>query len=183
MTVERQAPCKINLLLNILRRRPDNFHELETVMHPLPLHDTLRFSLARCGVELDTNVPGLPVDERNLVVRAANAFLAAARIQAGLRINLEKRVPLAAGLGGGSSDAAMTLDALNQLFDHPLSPEEVRALAAGLGSDVPFFLQRHPAIATGRGEQIEPITDPLRALGGKCALLVYPGFGVPTAWA
>jgi 4-diphosphocytidyl-2-C-methyl-D-erythritol kinase len=108
--------------------------------------------------------------------------LKAAGIVEGLRIHLEKRIPLAAGLGGGSGNAAITLLALNELFGEPLADRTIGEIAALLGSDVPFFLQSQPALATGRGEIIEPLA-PFPALRGLSLVLVHPGFGVSTAWA
>jgi len=178
----RQSPCKVNLLLNILRRRPDGFHELETVMQPVALHDELEFSRGGAGVDLSCNHPTLPTDHTNLVHRAATAFLAAIASTEGLRIHLRKHLPLAAGLGGGSANAACTLRALNDLFGQPLAGHPLHALAAKLGSDVPFFLQDGPALGTGRGEQIEALA-PFPALQGKFILLVHPGFGISTPWA
>ena len=99
-----------------------------------------------------------------------------------MKIHLEKKIPLAAGLGGGSGNAATTLLALNELFGQPLSGEKLRELAASLGSDIPFFLQNLPALATGRGEVIQPL-DPFPALRGKAFLLIHPGFGISTPWA
>src|SRR5207249_1297785 len=119
---------------------------------------------------------------RNLVHRAATAFLQAAKITDGVQIHLEKHLPLAAGLGGGSGNAATTLLALNELFAAPLTSEQLHGIAAGLGSDIPFFLQTKPALATGRGERIQPL-DFFPALHGAWFLLVYPGFGIPTPWA
>jgi 4-diphosphocytidyl-2-C-methyl-D-erythritol kinase len=182
MTLLRLSGCKVNLLLNILHRRPDGFHELETVMQPVPLCDELTFTRHPSGVELSCNDAQLPVDAGNLVHRAATAFLAAANCQEGVRIRLEKRIPLAAGLGGGSGNAATTLLALNELFGQPLTAPRLHELAATLGSDVPFFLQTGPALATGRGEQIEP-QPPFPALRGTTLLLIHPGFGIATAWA
>ena len=182
MTLERHSPCKVNLILNILGRRSDGFHELETVMMPVPLTDLLEFHRRPTGVRLTCNHPELPVDGGNLVYRAAEQFIAAAGISEGVDIRLEKRLPLAAGLGGGSANAAVTLRALNELFGQPLSGEQLVTLAAGLGSDVPFFLQDGPALATGRGERVESL-DSFTALKGCGLILVHPGFGVPTAWA
>ena len=182
MTLEKLAPCKVNLLLNVLGPRPDGFHELETIFHPIPIHDTLRFTRARRGLQLTCNLPSLPTDSRNLVYRAAQLFLHAAQIQDGIQLHLEKQVPLAAGLGGGSSNAAVALLGLNELFDHPLSPPTLHALATRCGSDVPFFLQNRPALATGRGEHITPL-DFFPALRGAAFLLCHPGFGISTAWA
>ena len=182
MAIEKQSPCKVNLLLNILGRRSDGFHELETVMHPVGICDRLAFARNAGGVELTCSDPALPADGKNLVHRAATAFLQAAGIPEGVRIHLEKKIPLAAGLGGGSGNAAVTLLGLNELFDHPLAPERLAGLAAALGSDVPFFLQNGPALATGRGEKIVPC-PPFPALRGAAFLLIHPGFGISTAWA
>src|SRR5208283_4141873 len=102
MTIQRPSPCKVNLLLNILSKRPDGYHELETVMHPVAVFDRLTFERGGCGVELTCSEPGLPTDSRNLAHRAASAFLLAARVSEGVRLHLEKSVPVAAGLGGGS---------------------------------------------------------------------------------
>jgi len=181
-SLEKDSPCKVNLLLNILGKRPDGFHELETVMHPVRVCDHLVFSRGGSGIQLSCSDPALPTDSRNLVNRAAAAFLQAAGMTEGVRIHLEKRFPLAAGLGGGSGNAATTLLALDELFDRPLRPDELRALAAALGSDIPFFLQSKPALAIGRGEKIIAC-EPFPALRGAFFLLIHPGFGISTAWA
>ncbi len=182
MPLEKNSPCKVNLLLNILGRRADGFHELETVLQPIALCD--RLTVERCGgaVELSCSDATLPVDSRNLVHRAATGFLQAAKVRGGVRIHLEKKIPLAAGLGGGSGNAATTLLALNELFGQPLPAAKLNELAAALGSDVPFFLQAKPALATGRGETIQPL-DFFPALCGRAFLLIHPGFGIATAWA
>jgi len=182
MALERKSPCKVNLLLNILGPRPDGFHELETVMHPVNLFDDIQFERGGRGIQLTCNESLLPADSRNLVYRAADAFLKLHRPRDGVRIHLQKKIPLAAGLGGGSGNAATTLLALNELFDRPLATAKLHELAASLGSDVPFFLQNRPALATGRGEQIRPL-DFFAALRGKAFLLIHPGFGIATAWA
>jgi len=182
VTLEKASPCKVNLLLNILGKRSDGFHELETVMHPVNLCDHLTFKRGGSGVSLTCSDATLPTDARNLVQRAVATFLLAAQISDGVQIHLEKRIPLAAGLGGGSGNAATTLLGLNELFGAPLPAEKLRELAAALGSDVPFFLQSKPALATGRGEQIRPL-DFFPALRGAVFLLIHPGFGISTAWA
>jgi 4-diphosphocytidyl-2-C-methyl-D-erythritol kinase len=182
MSLELTSPCKVNLLLNILGRRADGFHELETVLHPVRLCDRLRLARGGDSVRLTCNPPGLPTDAGNLVFRATEAFLREAGIKEGVQIHLEKRIPLAAGLGGGSGNAATTLRGLNELFGQPLAPNGLQRLAAALGSDVPFFLQNQPALATGRGEQIQPL-DSFAAMQGKAFLLLHPGFGIATAWA
>jgi len=180
--VLRQSPCKVNLLLNILRKREDGFHELETIMQPVRLCDQIMVDQAAAGITLTCNLPTLAVDGTNLVHRAATAFLAAASITAGVKIHLEKNIPLAAGLGGGSGNAAHTLCALNELFGLPINPAQLNDLAAALGSDVPFFLQSQPALACGRGELVQPL-EPFLALRGAHILLIHPGFGISTAWA
>jgi 4-diphosphocytidyl-2-C-methyl-D-erythritol kinase len=182
MPLEKHSSCKVNLLLNILGKRPDGFHELETVMHPVALHDDLSFERGGTNIQLSCNDPSLPTNSRNLVYAAAEKFLTAAGIKEGLRIHLEKRIPVSAGLGGGSGNAATALLALNELFGHPLKHEELVKLAAALGSDIPFFLQNRPALATGRGEIIAPL-DFFPALAGCWLVLIHPGFGVSTAWA
>jgi 4-diphosphocytidyl-2-C-methyl-D-erythritol kinase len=176
------SPCKVNLLLNILGRRPDGFHEIETVMQPVNFCDELYFERGGNSVELSCSEKSLPTDSKNLVHRAATAFLAAAKISEGVKIHLEKRIPLAAGLGGGSGNAATTLLGLNKLFGSPLPPAKLGELAATLGSDINFFLQDKPALATGRGEHVESL-EHFPALRGKAFFLVHPGFGISTPWA
>lgn len=180
MAIEWQSHCKVNLILNILGRRADGFHELETVMQPIPICDRLAIAAAPAGIRLTCSDPALPTDEGNLVYRAAQKFLAAASLASGVEIHLEKKIPLAAGLGGGSGNAAATLLGLNELFGKPLA--DLQPLAAELGSDVPFFLQNGPALALGRGEKVEPLA-PFPLLQGRWLLLIHPGFGVSTAWA
>lgn len=182
MTLEKTSPCKVNLLLNILGRRADGFHDLETIFYPVNVCDRLTFAPAPAGIELTCSAPALPTDSSNLVHRAASAFLQAAGIGSGVRIHLEKQLPLAAGLGGGSANAAITLLGLNEMFGHPLADARLHIVAATLGSDVNFFLQPKPALATGRGEQIQPL-DFFPALRGTTMLLIHPGFGIATAWA
>lgn len=182
MRLELKSPCKVNLLLNILGRRPDGFHELETVMQPVKLCDDLEFERVDSGVQLSCNHPALPTDSKNLVHRAAARFLEAAGISSGVKIHLEKKIPLAAGLGGGSGNAATTLLALNELFGLPLTMQQLDEIAGGLGSDVPFFLYNQPALAVGRGEKVS-LLENFPALQGRAFFLVHPGFGISTPWA
>jgi 4-diphosphocytidyl-2-C-methyl-D-erythritol kinase len=182
MSITRLSGCKVNLLLNILGRRPDGYHDLETLFLPVPLHDRLSFERLGAGVELSCSRADLPVDGANLVHRAATAFLREAGIREGVRIHLEKHIPMAAGLGGGSGNAAQTLVGLNELFGRPLDFGTLDRLAAGLGSDVNFFLQERPALAVGRGEQVTPL-EPFQVLSGRALFLHHPGFGISTAWA
>jgi 4-diphosphocytidyl-2-C-methyl-D-erythritol kinase len=182
MPLEKKSPCKVNLLLNILGKRADGFHELETIMQPVNFCDELVFERGGSGVQLSCSDKTLPVNSKNLVFRAAKKILKAAKIRDGVKIHLEKKIPLAAGLGGGSGDAATTLLALNELFSRPLAPEKLFEIAAALGSDIPFFLQDKPALANGRGEKIQPLEN-FPALKGKAFLLIHPGFGISTPWA
>ncbi len=170
------------MLLNILGKRPDGFHELETIMQPVNFCDELAFERGGTGIQLSCSDPVLPVDGTNLVHRAASAFFGAAKITEGVKIHLEKRIPLAAGLGGGSGNAAITLRGLNELFGSPLAAPRIGELAAALGSDINFFLQDKPALATGRGERVESLA-PFPALHGKTFFLFHPGFGISTPWA
>ncbi|MFO1457922.1 MAG: 4-(cytidine 5'-diphospho)-2-C-methyl-D-erythritol kinase [Verrucomicrobiota bacterium] len=182
MPLIRRSPCKVNFVLNILGRRSDGFHDLETLFFPVPAFDEISFEAAAAGIALTCSHPDLPVDSSNLVYRAAEGFLREARISSGVRIHLDKLLPLSAGIGAGSANAAVTLLALNELFGGPLTPSSLDSLAAGLGSDVNFFLQEGPALATGRGERIQPL--PLfTCLTGHALLMFHPGFGVPTPWA
>ena len=153
VSVEKNSFCKVNLLLNILGRRPDGFHELETVMQPLNFCDRLILARGEHGVQLTCSDPQLPVDAQNLVHRAATAFLQTAGISEGVKAHLEKRIPLAAGLGGGSGNAAATLLGLNELFGGPLGPEQLHGIAAELGSDIPFFSANQTGAGDGAGRK------------------------------
>ena len=183
MTLTRASHCKVNLLLDVLGKRADGFHELETILYPVPFCDQLQFeSTPKPGINLTCSDPALPVGQGNLVFDAAAAFFQKAQPETGIQIHLEKRLPIAAGLGGGSGNAAQTLRGLNEIFGQPLTMNQLAELAASLGSDIPFFLQDAPALGTGRGETIVPL-PPSRALRGTFILLVNLGFGVSTPWA
>jgi 4-diphosphocytidyl-2-C-methyl-D-erythritol kinase len=174
------APAKVNLSLRVLSRREDGFHELESLMCPVSIFDTLDVTLrAEGGLEFTCDDPTLPVGDDNLVVRAARLFCGARGIEPNVRIALTKHIPHGAGLGGGSSDAATTLLALDRLFETQLSREALSAMAADLGSDVPFFIYQSAAMIRGRGERVESVAFP-HALP---LLLIKPPFGVPTPWA
>lgn len=172
----RSAPAKINLFLRVLGKREDGYHQLKTLMIKLPgLADELTFSDSE-AFAFSCSDPGVPADETNLVVKAVRAFEAAAASTCRLTIHLRKNVPHGAGLGGGSSDAATTLLALNEIHDRPLTDKQIHDLAAGLGSDIPFFLVPGAAICTGRGEIITPAESP----PPLHLLLLKPGFAVST---
>ena len=154
------SPAKLNLNLRILGKRPDGFHEIQTLMVQLPgLADTLTISPAT-AFSFTCSDPSLPTDSRNLVVKAASAFSHAAREPLHLHIHLEKLIPHGAGLGGGSSNAAHTLLALNNRFNQPLKSADLHSIATSLGSDIPFFLTPGAATCTGRGEIITPAPSP-----------------------
>jgi 4-diphosphocytidyl-2-C-methyl-D-erythritol kinase len=169
------AAAKVNLTLEVLNRRPDGYHEISTVMHAVDLSDRLVLEDADV-CEVHTSAPGVPTDERNLALRAALMLREAAKVERGVLITLEKRIPVAAGLGGGSTDAAAVLLGLNRLWDLGWSAEALEGLAMGLGMDVPFFLRGGAAVGTGRGEQ-------LSRLGGSSLglVLVNPRFPISTA--
>ena len=174
------APAKINLYLHILGRRADGFHELETLMTPISLGDTIDIDLIPNGaIEFTCSDPALSDAKDNLATKAARVFLEEFKLTTGVRIHLDKAVPVGAGLGGGSSDAAAVLLALRVLTKTDAPDSKLAELAARLGSDIPFFIYKTAAICKGRGEIIEPITLSENYQG----LLVHPGFGVSTPWA
>ena len=179
------APAKINLSLRVLGRRADGFHEIETLMVPLSLADDLRVTpvgdAAPESITLSCNDPTLPTDERNLAYRAAKLFggcLEGARMP-GVHIDLTKHIPHGAGLGGGSSDAATVLLAMNELSGSRFGVAQLARMAEKLGSDVPFFVYRSAAFCGGRGERVQPrgFADSLPLL------LIKPVFSIPTPWA
>jgi 4-diphosphocytidyl-2-C-methyl-D-erythritol kinase len=174
------APAKVNLILRILDRRPDGYHNLWSIMHTVALEDavTMRASSQR-GIRLACNVGGLSVDHTNLVWRAASAVLDRAQLSVGVDVELYKRVPMGAGLGGGSSDAAATILGLNQSLQLGWSREKMAEVGQALGSDVAFFLFAPSAIVSGRGESVRPVTIE----GGRWIVLVKPTFGIETKWA
>lgn len=179
-SISLSAPAKINLSLRILGKRPDGFHELETLMVPIRLADEIEITHAPAhGVSLVCNDPEIPTGAENLCVRAVEAFREETGIAHGISISLMKRIPHGAGLGGGSSDAAAVLKGLNDLFEEPLVPEELQLLASSLGSDVPFFLHGGAAWCRGRGEILEEAP----AVPDRTVMLIKPPFPVPTAWA
>jgi 4-diphosphocytidyl-2-C-methyl-D-erythritol kinase len=170
------SPAKINLTLEILGKRPDGFHELATWMLPVGLYDSIEIEPAAVP-SFQSNVPGLDKDPSNLVSRAADLFNRTASIDTAYAIHLEKKIPIGAGLGGGSSNAAATLRLLNEIHNSRFRPEELETLAAKLGSDVAFFIAGRSAWCSGRGERIEPRLFP----EDLWVCLFKPGFGISTA--
>lgn len=159
--VYEKAPAKINLLLDVLYKRDDGYHELETVMTMVDLADRLELEdLAEDRIELVSQSGVVPLDERNLAFQAARLLKERCRVSRGVRIVLDKRVPVAAGLGGGSSDAAAVLRGLNRLWRLGLSGRELEELGAELGSDVPYCVRGGTAVARGRGERLETVPSP-----------------------
>ncbi|MFA5111900.1 MAG: 4-(cytidine 5'-diphospho)-2-C-methyl-D-erythritol kinase [Desulfobaccales bacterium] len=171
------CPAKVNLYLRIVGGRPDGYHDLVTVMQPLTLADELSVTPAGENISLTCDAVELPRGEDNLVWRAAARFREETGLKLGVRLNLRKKIPVAAGLGGGSSDAAGTLLALNDLAGRPLTDAALHRLAASLGADVPFFLRREPAVGRGIGTLLSPVT-----LKPYWYLLVNPGVALSTRW-
>ncbi len=167
--------AKINLYLRVLGKRADGFHELFTVFQTVTLHDDITFAESEC-IELTCSNKGIPTDEKNLIVKAANLFRERAGVVLGASMRLKKRIPSPGGLGGGSSNAAVTLIGLQRLWDLNVPTEDLNAIAAELGSDVPFFLSGGTAIGTGRGTKIEPIQD----IAAEYMLVVTPSVNVST---
>ena len=183
-SVRSAAPAKVNLGLRITGRRPDGYHLLQSHFVPLDLGDQVVVSLgpgdargSAVALALEGRREGVPAGDDNLAVRAARAFLAAGGIERSLAIQLDKWIPVGAGLGGGSSDAGAVLRLLAQLLPGAVEPDALAELALGLGADVPFFLDPRPARVGGVGEQIEP----LAALPGFALALVNPGISLSTA--
>src|SRR3989441_8292091 len=173
------AYAKVNLTLNVVGARSDGYHEIESVMHTIALHDSITLREAGTGVEVLVTDSEVPNDHRNLVVRAAQLLREAFGVERHVQIELVKRIPAAAGLGGGSSDAAGTLLGLAQLWELRLDGRELMALATKLGSDVPFFLEGGAAVARGRGERLTFLPP----LPTTWIVLARPQVAVPTEWA
>lgn len=173
------SPAKINLYLRIVGKRPDGYHELETVMLPLDFGDQITFQSRKTGLVLECDNPALPTDDSNLALRAARKLAEAFAVHHGAKIALKKRTPLAAGLGGGSSNAATVLMGLNRFWNLDAPGKKLHALAASMGSDINFFMAGGAALCRGRGEEVEAI--PCKFSGA--VLLVNPGFGISTKWA
>jgi 4-diphosphocytidyl-2-C-methyl-D-erythritol kinase len=183
-TVEVFSPAKINLFLAITGRRADGFHDLVSVAAPLQWGDRLEAAAGGEALTLACADPAVPTDRTNLILRAAEAFRAATGWRTGVHFVLEKRIPVGAGLGGGSSNAVAALRALNRLAGEPLGAAPLAGLAAGLGSDCPLFLAEGPVAMRGRGERITPLPEmAARRLRGRRVLLFKPGFPIATGWA
>ncbi|MCT1403500.1 4-(cytidine 5'-diphospho)-2-C-methyl-D-erythritol kinase [Paenibacillus sp. p3-SID867] len=178
MKIYEKAPAKINLMLDVLHKRPDGFHEVEMAMTMIDLADRLEMSEQKRDTIIITSQAGyIPLDEKNLAFQAARLIKERYDVKQGVHIHLDKKIPVAAGLAGGSSDAAATLRGLNRLWGLGIPQEELLALGAELGSDVPFCVTGGTALATGRGEVLTPIPNP-----PQCWVIVAkPPINVSTA--
>jgi len=172
------SPAKINLRLEVLREREDGYHELRTIFQKISLYDTLRFSLTKeKGISIRADNPDLPLGRRNLVYRAIRSMLEATDYRGGVRVEIRKRIPLGAGLGGGSSNAATAMKAMNLLLGMGRSRRELMEMGVRLGADIPFFFLEGAAVGTGIGERLKRIGLPKVWL-----VLIYPNFEVSTRW-
>jgi 4-diphosphocytidyl-2-C-methyl-D-erythritol kinase len=173
-----KAPAKINLMLDVLHKRADGFHEVEMIMTMVDLADRLELSeLPRDTIIISSQAGYIPLDEKNLAFQAARLIKDRYNVKSGVHIHLDKRIPVAAGLAGGSSDAAATLRGLNRLWHLGIPAQELQELGAELGSDVPFCVMGGTALATGRGERLTPIKSPPQCW----VVLAKPPINVSTA--
>ena len=171
------SPAKINLFLQVTGKRPDGYHDLFSLMCCVSLVDTVFLQFDTDKIVIDSSHPDLPLDETNLAHQAAALFFKTLGTTDGVKITIEKNIPVAAGLGGGSSNAASVLRGLNHRYDYPFSRSQLSALGLCLGADVPFLLYQKPALAAGVGEKLEAYTAQLP----YHVILVNPGFRVSTA--
>ena len=179
MRVRVSVPAKINLWLEVLRKRADGYHDVSSLMLPIGVFDALELeSHESGGVSLECDEPAVPSDASNLAWRAAEEFLTAIGSQTGVHIRLTKKIPVAAGLGGGSADAAAVLLGLNRMFGSCLAMPELELLGERLGADVPFFLHQRPALATGIGATLRPVDG----LPDYPLVLIKPPLTVSTRW-
>ncbi len=176
--IQLKSFAKINLCLYVLRKREDGFHDICSVMQAVDLHDRLSLYKIPEGIVVQTDDPELPADRRNLAYKASEIFLKENRISSGVRIEIQKRIPLSSGLGGGSSNAAFALIGLNMLFGANLSRKRLMGMGERIGSDVPFFLSSGQAVATGRGEKIREVKLPL----DYWIVLIKPHVRLSTPW-
>lgn len=178
MKMYEKAPAKINLMLDVLHKRADGFHEVEMIMTMVDLADRLELSeLKRDSIIISSQAGYIPLDEKNLAFQAARLIKDRYNVRSGVHIHLDKRIPVAAGLAGGSSDAAATLRGLNRLWRLGIPAQELQELGAELGSDVPFCVTGGTALATGRGERLTPIASPPQCW----VVLAKPPINVSTA--
>jgi len=184
--VKIRAPAKVNLFLRVVGTRRDGYHLLDTLIVPVSLYDVIEIrrvpaqpqQASNPRIRITCDDPTVPLGQENLAYRAAQLLLEQLDRRTNIDIHIQKRIPIGAGLGGGSTDAAATLVGLNRLFNLKLSAARLERLALRLGADVPFFIRAHPARAHGVGEVLRPV----RVLGVFWLVILYPGFPVTTAW-
>jgi len=171
------SPAKINLFLHVIGKRPNGYHDIHSLMCGLALSDTLTLDFQASKITVACTHSAVPEDETNIAYRAAECFFDALGHSGGVSIDIEKHIPVAAGLGGGSSNAAGVLSGLNTYYGHPFSNRRLASLALTLGADVPFFICQKPALATGVGENLV-FFDRIRAYP---IVLIHPEIQVSTA--
>ena len=174
-----ESPAKVNLRLEILRKREDGYHEIKTILQKISLQDTLYFSLRKGkGVSIKADSPNLPTGKANLVYKAVRSMMIESGYRGGIRVDIKKRIPLGAGLGGGSSNAATTLKAMNELLNLNVSKKRLMEMGLEIGADVPFFFLEGAAVGSGIGERLRKVELPVLWF-----VLIYPNFEVSTRWA
>lgn len=171
---------KINLTLNILSRREDGYHEIETIMQSINLADQVIITKEKEGIKIKCNHPEVPVNANSLAYRSAEKIINRYGIKKGVKIEIEKKIPLASGLAGGSANSATILIGINKLFSLNLSNEDLRGIGEELGMDVPFFIQNGTALAYQRGEKLTPLSSINPPLW---MIILNPGFNISTNWA
>lgn len=183
--IEKFSPCKINLMLAILGVRPDGFHELISIVAPTKFGDTLKAQISdKPADSLACNMEGIPLDSSNLVIKAAELFREATGRSEHFDFDLQKRVPAGAGLGGGSSNGAAALLAVNELCGNPLPTKKLSEIAAQMGSDCPLFLTNTPVVMRGRGERVFALRGEAREYIERLKLVIFkPDFSINTGWA
>jgi len=174
-----QANAKINLFLNVIGKRNDGYHDIETVFQSINLHDKISIREIPSGIKIHCSHPDIPLDQNNIAFKAAEKLIKSSKIDKGVEISIDKKIPIGSGLGGGSADAAATLIGINNIFDLGYSSSELMGVGAGLGADVPFCIMGGTAVGRGIGE----ILTPLPSLEDIWIVLVNPGFRVSTSWA
>lgn len=179
MKLRIKSPAKVNVSLRILNKREDGYHNIQSIIQMISLFDVLTFKKEGSGITLESNSKEIPLDSNNIIFRAAVLLKEKNKIKEGVSISIEKNIPVSAGLGGGSSNAAATLATLNKLWGLGYSMSDLSLIGSSLGSDVPFFLGEPAAFVEGMGEIVCPIkTKKIRWL-----ILVNPGIKVSTSWA
>jgi 4-diphosphocytidyl-2-C-methyl-D-erythritol kinase len=180
--VRFKAPAKVNLNLRVLEKLADGYHRIDSVMVPISLFDTVEITRTQTGAQpitVSCDQPDVPEGKHNIAYRAAARILEKQGVRGSVRVRIHKQIPVGAGLGGGSTDAAATMAGVNRIFRLGLGTRELAAMGAQIGSDVPFFIYGCPARVRGKGERVRP----LRNFPTLWLVVLYPGFPVATAWA